>query len=343
MGMTANNIQNNGLAALTQRAGPQVTAAIKQASAKTGVDFAYMMEKAAAESSFDTDAKARTSSAKGLYQFIESTWLQMVNRYGDKHGLGEYADQISAQNKVADPALRREILALRDDPEIASLMAGEFAAENKRTLMNNGIKDADIGPTELYLAHFLGAGAASEFIKGMQENPLTPAADIFPRAAKANKNVFYNANTQQAKSLGAVYAFFDKKFGNSVDATNGGEGVTIADASRIPSPPTRKPTPTTTVANANLTALQPARARLSPELMAYLNGEQSTYQAMQAEALEALTQQNTSRTQDTITANALAPALIPTLDTAGLSAADPTRIMRMASTYSLPGTLATRR
>lgn len=213
MPLTGNYIDTNVLASLSGRAGPQVTSAIRQASLKTGVDFAYLMEKAAAESNFDVDAKAKTSSASGLYQFIESTWLQMVNRYGDKHGLGEYADKINNYGKVTDVAARKEILALRNDPEIASLMAGEFAAENRQTLMNAGIDGKDIGSTELYLAHFLGAGAASEFIKEMQENPLTPAADLFPRAAKANKNVFYNPKTQQARSLAEIHAFFDKKFG----------------------------------------------------------------------------------------------------------------------------------
>lgn len=221
-------IDNSALAALTQRAGPQVTAAIQKASLKTGVDFTYMMEKAAAESSFDTDAKAKTSSARGLYQFIESTWLQMVNRYGEKYGLEDYADQISAKGNVADPALRREILALRDDPEIASLMAGEFAAENKRSMVNAGIPADKIGSTELYLAHFLGAGAASEFLKAKEDNPLTPAADIFPRAAKANRNVFYNSKTQEARSVGEIHAFFDKKFINTPSSPTTTETTAIA-------------------------------------------------------------------------------------------------------------------
>ena len=120
MPIAGNALDTNVLASLSQRAGPQVTSAIRQASLKTGVDFAYLMEKAAAESSFDADAQARTSSARGLYQFIESTWLQMVDRYGEKHGLGRYAGEISGSGKVTSPAMRREILALRDDPEVAA-------------------------------------------------------------------------------------------------------------------------------------------------------------------------------------------------------------------------------
>lgn len=280
MGITGNNIQNNGLAALAQRAGPQTTTAIRQASLKTGVDFAYMMEKAAAESGFDTDAKAKTSSAKGLYQFIESTWLQMVNRYGDKHGLSAYADQISNTGKVADPAARRDILALRNDPEVASLMAGEFAAENKRTLMASGIAESDIGPTELYLAHFLGAGAASEFIKGMQDNPLTPAADLFPRAAAVNKNIFYKTNTQQAKSLGEIHAMFERKFNAS---ESGAQETVIAE-----SPAAARGEQRMAGAMRPTSAPNAGAARISPEMMAYLNGEKESYSTMQEQAINIL-------------------------------------------------------
>lgn len=263
-------IDNSALAALTQRAGPQVTAAIQKASLKTGVDFTYMMEKAAAESSFDTDAKAKTSSARGLYQFIESTWLQMVDRYGEKYGLEDYADKISANGKVADPALRREILALRDDPEIASLMAGEFAAENKRSMINAGIPADKIGSTELYLAHFLGAGAASEFIKAKEDNPLAPAADIFPRAAKANRNVFYNSKTQEARSLGEIYAFFDKKFIDTPSSPTATDTTAIATNEKSRSArnsimaATRSPIDEERTARLN---------RVNPDLMAMISPE----------------------------------------------------------------------
>lgn len=258
MPIAGNAIDNNPLSTLAQRAGPAVTAAIQRASVKTGVDFAYMMEKAAAESSFKADAKAKTSSAAGLYQFIESTWLQMVNRHGDKYGLGAYADKISDSGKVSDAAARREILALRNDPEIAALMAGEFAAENRQALIDSGIAAKDIGSTELYLAHFLGAGAASEFIKAKQDNPLAPAADIFPRAAKANHNVFYNSKTQQARSLGEVYAFFDKKFGCA-------EGSSVMASAASPAAKTPAPAAVAPRDNAARTALPAVSARCAVE------------------------------------------------------------------------------
>lgn len=217
MPLVGNAIDNNVLASLANRAGPAITSAIHKASLKTGVNFAYLMQKADTESSFDTDAKAHGSSAKGLYQFISSTWMHMVKKYGDKYGLGDYADKIGNNGKVSSSAIKKEILALRDNPEISALMAGEYAAENKQSLINSGIREKDIGSTELYLAHFMGAGGASEFIKTMKKNPLTSAADIFPQAARANHNIFYT-KTQRERSVGEIYAMFDKKFVDSPEA-----------------------------------------------------------------------------------------------------------------------------
>jgi hypothetical protein len=201
MNNIAQSIANNALASLSSRAPSDVMQAIKGASAKTGVNFSYMVQQAAAESNFDADAKAKTSSASGLYQFIESTWTSMVDKYGDKHG-------IDTEGKS-----RAEILNLRNDPVIASNMAAEFASENERFLENNWAKgEKEIGSTELYFAHFMGAGGAASFLKSRDENPLQEAALLFPKAAAANRNVFYDRDTGRAKTMEEVYGFFDKKF-----------------------------------------------------------------------------------------------------------------------------------
>ena len=191
-------IENNLLAQISAKASPKVMSAIKNASAKTGVNFAYMVQQAKAESSFNPDIRAKTSSATGLYQFIDSTWLSMVNSYGDKHGLD------------TDGMSKQQILNLRKDPEISSIMAAEFAGENQRFLSDN--YEGDIGATELYFAHFMGAGGAAAFLNAKDDNPLQEAAVLFPKAANANKNVFYDQATGRAKSMQEVYNFFDKKF-----------------------------------------------------------------------------------------------------------------------------------
>jgi len=204
-----NIIQSNALASLAGGASRGVANAIKQASARTGVNFAYLVRQAAAESSFNAGAKAKTSSATGLYQFIESTWLNMVEKYGGKHG-------ISTENKS-----RSEILEMRKDPKAAALMAAEFASENEKFLKTH--TDGEIGSTELYFAHFLGAGKAAAFLNARADNPLQDAATLFPRAAKANRNVFYDTATGRAKTMAEVYAHFDNKFdGNTAPLQTAG-------------------------------------------------------------------------------------------------------------------------
>lgn len=202
-------------AARTAPRGPaNVEAAVRNASAKTGVDFAYLMEKAAVESGFRTDVKASTSSATGLYQFIDSTWLQTMKDHGADHGLGKYANAIQTRSDgrpyVADPAMKQEILDLRKDPTVSALMAAEYTRENKEYLEEN-TKRA-VGSTELYLAHFLGAGGASKFINAMDSNPNRDAREVFPEAAAANKGVFFDKESGRAKSLKDIYDRFASKF-----------------------------------------------------------------------------------------------------------------------------------
>jgi len=166
---------------------------IAQAAQRTGADFDFLMRTAARESAFDPAAKAATSSAAGMFQFIEQTWMAMVSRYGDRHGLGEAAEAItqtaSGRFEISDPAQRRAVLDLRFDPEKASVMAGELAAENA------GRIEAAIGRApstgELYAAHFLGASGAINLIEAVSVNPHQRADTVFPQAAAANRPIFY--------------------------------------------------------------------------------------------------------------------------------------------------------
>jgi len=199
------SLQNNALAALSARAPAGVTSAIQAASTKTGVDFAYLMEKASAESSFNPTAKAKTSSATGLFQFIDSTWMGMVKKHGASHGIDASLD-------------KQSLLELRKDPEIASMMAAEFAKGNKAHLEKT--VGGDIGNTELYFAHFMGAGGASAFLNQLKQNPDGIAADTFPKAANANRNVFYDPSTGNARSFSEIYDFFDKKFSDDSDISD---------------------------------------------------------------------------------------------------------------------------
>lgn len=217
--MQQNTFQNSGLNAF--QIPKNIYNALQNAAQKTGVNFTYLMEKAAAESSFDPNAKASSSSATGLFQFIESTWMSMVRDYGDKYGLSNYASQIDDNGRVSSAQTRREILNLRKDPEISSLMAGEFARQNYDSLKNT--VGGDIGSTELYLAHFMGASGAAGFLNAMKQSPNMIAADIFPTEARANRNVFFDSSTGSPRSLRQIYAMFDKKF----DGNTGTQSQTL--------------------------------------------------------------------------------------------------------------------
>ncbi len=110
-----------------------VEAAIRRASTSTGVDFDFLMKTARRESAMNPNARAPTSSASGLFQFIEQTWLGTVTRHGAKHGYGQYADLIyqggDGRWQVRGSA-RNVVLDLRFDPQAASTMAGELTASN---------------------------------------------------------------------------------------------------------------------------------------------------------------------------------------------------------------------
>jgi len=195
--------------AVFQGAPAEVTRAVKLASARSGVDFAYLMAKANAESGMDSDAAASTSTATGLYQFTEGTWLAMVREHGHKYGLGRQATELA--RGAPDAQLRGEVLALRRDPQLSAYMAAQYAKDNKTYLERN--VGGKVGASELYLAHFLGAGGAGKFLNAMKRNEEQSAAALFPRAAEANRAIFYEG--ARPRSLAEVFDRLSAKVATS--------------------------------------------------------------------------------------------------------------------------------
>ncbi|MEK7266784.1 MAG: transglycosylase SLT domain-containing protein [Pseudomonadota bacterium] len=192
-----------------------VSGALKKASQSTGVGFDYLYRVAMRESSLNPSAKAKTSSAAGLFQFIDQTWLGAVKKYGAAHGLAAEAADIkigdNGKLSVADPQRRKEILDLRLDPEKASALAGELARENKSAL--EGTLGRAVDAAELYAAHFLGAGGAKKLLSaGAHES----AAALLPAAAEANRHVFYDG--ARARSVGEVIDSFRRTIGEAQGA-----------------------------------------------------------------------------------------------------------------------------
>jgi len=179
--------------------------AMQRASARTGIDFDYLFDVARVESGYNPNAKASTSSARGLYQFTKQTWLATLERHGASHGLAWAADAInrdaSGRLSVADPMLREQIFALRDDPAAASNMAAALTGDNRAYLESRTGRSAE--PVDLYLAHFLGSGGAAKFLSALAADPDQPGAAMMPEAAAANRSVFY-AGDGKMRSLAEI-------------------------------------------------------------------------------------------------------------------------------------------
>ena len=219
----------------TARAGSfALVPAIKAASIRTGTDFSYLLGTAVKESGLDPQAQAKTSSARGAFQFIEQTWLGLVKSFGAAEGQGRLASAIETRNglhSVSDAGVKQAILALRDDPGFSSVMAGHL------TQMNAAALAADTGITpkagDLYAAHVLGAKGAGDLLKALAANPAQSAAALFPQAAKANQALFY---TKAGQPL-SVEALYQKLARDAPPA----KIVLAQDAGGVPAAPLFKP------------------------------------------------------------------------------------------------------
>ena len=191
----------------------RVTGAIKSAAETTGTSFEYLLSAAKMESNFNPQATASTSSAKGLFQFIEQTWLGTVKEAGNALGYGKYADAISKSESgsysVSDPAAKEAILKLRDDPLASSAMAGVLTQSNGFKLTGAiGRRPTD---AELYMAHFMGVGGATKLITSAENNPTASGAALFPNAAAANTSIFYDQGGR-ARSVADVYSVLSTRY-----------------------------------------------------------------------------------------------------------------------------------
>lgn len=202
-------------------ASASVRSAIAGAAQATGVDFGFLMAQAKLESSLDPTARARTSSASGLYQFTGETWLRTLDKHGANHGLGWASDLIEG-GSVRDPAARAQLLAMRFDPQVASLMAGELANDNSAYL--SGVLGRQPDHAELYLAHFFGAEGAARFLGALNSDPSQSAASILPAAAAANRSTFYGAGGV-ARSVGDVMGVIRTRLAGASSSTDGGEAL----------------------------------------------------------------------------------------------------------------------
>ena len=211
----------------------RVTGAIQQAAAATGTSFEYLLATAKMESNFNPSAVATTSSARGLFQFIDQTWLGTVKEAGAALGYGQYANAISrsatGSYSVSDPAMRKAILDLRDDPAASAAMAGVLTHSNGFKLIGAiGRRPSD---SELYMAHFMGVGGAAKLINNAESNPGASGAQLFPNAAAANRSIFYDRGGRE-RSVSEVYAVLSSRYASA--ARSSVPGTAVASANPVP-------------------------------------------------------------------------------------------------------------
>lgn len=139
------------------------------------------------ESGGNPNATNPRSSASGLGQFIDSTWLATI-----RQAKPELAGKSDA-----------ELLALKTDPQLSREMTEAYANQNQAILSKAGVP---VTPGTTYLAHFAGPGGA---VKVLQADPGAMAGDVLgPAVVKANPFL-------AKMTVGDLQAWADRKMGGS--------------------------------------------------------------------------------------------------------------------------------
>ena len=175
---------------------------VVRAARKTDTDPTLLMSIADKESAFAPTVKASTSSATGLFQFIDSTWLRVVRDFGAQHGLAKEAAAIDSSEgppSIADPAARRRILGLRNDPYLSAILAAEMLKHDAAQISLRIGRNLSDGET--YLAHFLGPSDAEKFMTKVVTEPKYAAPKLLPKPARANRTIFFAAAKRRAGGL----------------------------------------------------------------------------------------------------------------------------------------------
>lgn len=153
-----------------------------------GVDSNVLLAQTAMESDFNNTATPGTSSAKGIMQFTNDTWSDMMKKYGKLYG---YDAQTTPPT----------------DSKAAAIMGAHYMKDGIASLSKN--TNRNIGPTEMYLSHLLGPGGAATFFKMLDTNPNALPGMVMTKAAAANRNIFYDGN--RMRTVGEIYGLISSK------------------------------------------------------------------------------------------------------------------------------------
>ncbi|GJE68523.1 transglycosylase SLT domain-containing protein [Methylorubrum podarium] len=174
---------------------------IVKAAQAVQTDPVLLMAVADKESSFITAVQAKTSSATGLFQFIERTWLGVMRDFGSKYGYEKEAALVVPDSNdkpsIQDQSERTRILDLRRDPYLSAVMAGEMLKRDAARIALKIGRELSLG--EVYLAHFLGPDDAENFLSQVVDKPTAAAAALLPGPARANRSIFFAGTTGRGR------------------------------------------------------------------------------------------------------------------------------------------------
>lgn len=129
------------------------------------------------ESKNNPNIKNEKSTAEGLGQFIDSTWVYMVRKYRPDIAKGKTDEQLKPLKR--DPALSRE-------------MTTRYVEENAALLKKHGFP---VNVRNLYVMHFLGSGEGPKLLRADPNQPVS--SFISARSINANKKVLSGKTAQQ--------------------------------------------------------------------------------------------------------------------------------------------------
>lgn len=162
---------------------------VAHAAKLTGMDPGEMLTIAMMESSLEADAGAKTSNAKGLFQFLVGgqwdTWGEVKRKWGNKYG-------IPSQASAFDPAAN-------------ALLGGEFLKEGAKQASKALGRRAN--PVDMYVMHMMGSGDGPKFLSHLARNPNSNASEVMKKAARSNPGVFKDKKGNQ-RSFAQVYQSF---------------------------------------------------------------------------------------------------------------------------------------
>ena len=198
---------------------PEIQGDIEAASRRYGLDPDLMRRFAARESGFNPRAHAGTSSAAGLFQFTEQTWLQALKKHGAELGYAGQANSIVERgghySVQGGRDAQRAVLGMRYDPRLNAMLGAAYTSDNAAYLRNRTGHEATGG--ELYAAHFLGPRGAADFINADANDPHGDASAYFGEAARKNHSVFYGERDRH-RTLEEVMGGFDRTAGQEIAA-----------------------------------------------------------------------------------------------------------------------------